>query len=129
MFESEEAKLNPEQRRAVDTVEGPVMVVAGPGTGKTQTVAMRVANILRKTQARPGNVLCLTFSVSGATAMRDRLRLLIGPNAYGVTVSTIHKFCADIIADHPAVFDDFSARRQISDIEQQYSRATLGAVR
>ncbi|MFA6523398.1 MAG: ATP-dependent DNA helicase [Candidatus Peribacteraceae bacterium] len=118
MFESEYAKLNPEQRKAVDTIEGPVMVVAGPGTGKTQTVAMRVANILRKTHARPGNILCLTFSVSGATAMRERLRLLIGPDAYGVTVSTIHKFCADIIAAHPALFDDWSARRQISDIEQ-----------
>ena len=94
------------------------MVIAGPGTGKTQTVAMRVANILRKTHARPGNILCLTFSTSGATAMRERLRLLIGPDAYGVTVSTIHKFCADVIAGHPALFDDWAAQRQISDIEQ-----------
>ncbi len=118
MFESEFAKLNPEQRRAVETIEGPVMVIAGPGTGKTQTVAMRVANILKKTQARPGNILCLTFSTSGATAMRDRLRQLIGPDAYGVTISTIHKFCADIIADHPALFDEWSALKQISDLEK-----------
>ncbi len=118
IFESEWNKLNPEQRRAVETIEGPVMVIAGPGTGKTQTVAMRVANILRKTQARPGNILCLTFSTSGATAMRDRLRLLIGPDAYGVTIATIHKFCADIIADHPALFDEWSALKQISDLEK-----------
>ncbi|MDD4318785.1 MAG: ATP-dependent DNA helicase [Candidatus Peribacteraceae bacterium] len=118
LFDTEYAKLNPDQRKAVDTVEGPVMVVAGPGTGKTQTVAMRVANILRKTQARPGSVLCLTFSTSGATAMRERLRLLIGADAYGVTVSTIHKFCQDIITDHPALFDEWSALEQISDLER-----------
>jgi DNA helicase-2/ATP-dependent DNA helicase PcrA len=118
IFDSEFNKLNPEQRKAVETIEGPVMCIAGPGTGKTQTVAMRVANILRKTQARPSNVLCLTFSTSGATAMRERLRLLIGPDAYGVTISTIHKFCQDIITDHPALFDEWSAREQITDLER-----------
>lgn len=117
-FADEFQKLNPEQKRAVETIEGPVMVIAGPGTGKTQTVSMRVANILQKTQMRPGNILCLTFSVSGATAMRDRLRQLIGPDAYGVTVRTIHGFCQDIISDHPVLFDEWSAGQQISDIER-----------
>ena len=91
-FSSELKRLNPDQRLAVDTVEGPVMVVAGPGTGKTQVLAMRVANILKKTHAKPGNILCLTFSTSGAQSMRERLRELIGADAYGVTVSTIHGF-------------------------------------
>jgi len=53
---------------------------------------------------RPSNILCLTFSNSGATAMRERLRSLIGADAYGVNVSTIHGFCNDIITDHPQVF-------------------------
>ena len=87
IFEKEYERLNAGQKQAVDTVEGPVMVVAGPGTGKTQVLGMRVANILKKTQAKPSNILCLTFSTSGATAMRERLRELIGPDAYGVTVS------------------------------------------
>lgn len=117
-FEAQYDRLNAEQRKAVDTIEGPVMVIAGPGTGKTQTLSMRVANILRKTQMRPSNILCLTFSVSGATAMRDRLRELIGPDAYGVTVSTIHGFCADIISQHPALFDEWSAKNQITDVER-----------
>lgn len=117
-FEKELAKLNPAQKQAVETTEGPVMVIAGPGTGKTQTVSMRVANILRKTQMRPGNILCLTFSVSGATAMRDRLRELIGPDAYGVNVRTIHGFCADIIGEHPVLFDEWSANQQITDVER-----------
>ncbi len=118
IFESEFHKLNKEQRQAVETVEGPVMVIAGPGTGKTQTLALRVAHILRKTHAKPANVLCLTFSVSGAVSMRERLRLLIGPDAYGVTVSTIHGFCQSIISDHPSLFDEWSALEQISDIER-----------
>ncbi|TSC58112.1 MAG: DNA helicase II / ATP-dependent DNA helicase PcrA [Candidatus Peregrinibacteria bacterium Greene0416_19] len=118
LFESEYNKLNPAQRRAVDTIEGPVMVIAGPGTGKTQTVAMRVANILRRTQMRPSNILCLTFSVSGATAMRDRLRLLIDADAYGVTVSTIHGFAQSIIDQHPTVFGEWSVREQLGDLEK-----------
>ncbi|MFA6039150.1 MAG: ATP-dependent DNA helicase [Candidatus Peribacteraceae bacterium] len=118
VFESEFNKLNKEQRQAVEAIEGPVMVIAGPGTGKTQTLALRVANILRKTQAKPANILCLTFSVSGAVSMRERLRLLIGPDAYGVTVSTLHGFCQSIIGENPALFDEWSALEQISDIER-----------
>lgn len=117
-FERALQQLNPEQRLAVDTIEGPVMVVAGPGTGKTQTLGMRVANILRRTQARPGNILCLTFSNSGATAMRERLRALIGPDAYGVQVNTIHGFCNEFLLQHPAVFEHWSALEQISDVER-----------
>lgn len=120
-FDAAYAKLNPEQKRAVDTIEGPVMVVAGPGTGKTQVVALRVANILRKTQMRPGNILCLTFSVNGATAMRERLRSLIGADAYGVTVKNFHSFCNDLIQDHPLIFEGWSALEQISDVERYRS--------
>ncbi len=118
VFEKECKRLSPEQKQAVDTVEGPVMVVAGPGTGKTQVLGMRVANILKKTQARPSNILCLTFSTSGVTAMRERLRGLIGPDAYGVTVSTVHGFCDSIISRNAPVFSDWSARKQISDLEK-----------
>jgi DNA helicase II / ATP-dependent DNA helicase PcrA len=111
-------RLNPAQKQAADTIEGPVMVIAGPGTGKTETVAVRVANILKKTQMRPSNILCLTFTKSGSTAMRERLRKLIGPDAYGVTIDTIHGFCNGIISSHPEVFEEWSALEQISDIER-----------
>ena len=66
-------KLNKEQKKAVDTIEGPVMVLAGPGTGKTQVLSMRIANILLKTEMDPWNILCLTFTESGVSAMRERL--------------------------------------------------------
>lgn len=117
-FEAEYARLNEQQQQAVDTIEGPVMVVAGPGSGKTQVVALRVANILRRTQMRPSNILCLTFSLSGATAMRNRLRWLIGADAYRVTIETIHGFCNDIIRSHPQVFEEVSALEQISDVQR-----------
>jgi len=117
-FAEEFKKLNENQRLAVETVEGPVMVVAGPGTGKTEVLAMRVANILRRTQMRPTNILCLTFSTSGAKTMRERLRQIIGPDAYGVTVSTIHSFCNDLIQQHPQIFVNFRALEQVSNIER-----------
>ena len=120
-FEKEYVKLNEAQKQAVDTLEGPVMVVAGPGTGKTQVLALRTAKILKSTQMRPWNVLCLTFSKSGATAMRRRLREIIGSDAYGVTVNTIHGFCNDIILRHPNLFEDWSSRNQISDVERYRS--------
>jgi DNA helicase II / ATP-dependent DNA helicase PcrA len=118
LFDAEYTRLNDAQKQAVDTVEGPVMVVAGPGTGKTQVLALRVANILKKTQARPGSILCLTFSTAGATAMRERLRRLIGGDAYAVTVSTVHGFCDSIISRNPMVFADRSTQKAISEIER-----------
>ena len=71
-------RLNPEQKEAVDTVEGPVMVIAGPGTGKTQILTLRIANILKTTDIGPENILALTFTESGARAMRERLASYIG---------------------------------------------------
>ncbi|MDD5469426.1 MAG: ATP-dependent DNA helicase [Candidatus Peribacteraceae bacterium] len=117
-FERRYAQLNAVQKQAVDTIEGPVMVVAGPGTGKTEVLALRAANILHRTQMRPTNILCLTFSTSGAKAMRERLRQIIGPDAYGITVSTIHSFCNDLIQQNSQLFIDFRALEQVSAIAQ-----------
>ena len=80
--------LNQEQRKAVDVIEGPVLVLAGPGTGKTQVLTMRVANILQKTDTPPDAVLALTFTESGVHAMRERLLSIIGPTAYYVNIHT-----------------------------------------
>lgn len=117
-FKAAYATLNEEQKMAVDTIEGPVMVVAGPGTGKTQTIALRVANILQKTHMRPSNILCLTFSTSGVKAMRERLKRFIGSDAYAVTVQTVHGFCNDVIQTYPDTFADFRALDQVSALER-----------
>ncbi len=78
-FLKEYQKLNPEQKKAVDTIDGPVMVLAGPGTGKTQTIALRIANILQKTDTPTSSILCLTFTDNASLNMRQRLETLIGP--------------------------------------------------
>jgi DNA helicase-2/ATP-dependent DNA helicase PcrA len=103
-FESRYKKLNTAQREAVDTIDGPVMVVAGPGTGKTELLSMRVANILRKSDVLPGNILCLTFTESGAAAMRERLIGLIGPEGYKVAIHTFHSFGTEVINQNGEYF-------------------------
>ncbi len=89
--------LNAAQKEAVDTIDGPLMVIAGPGTGKTELLSMRAANILQKTDALPENILCLTFTESGAQAMRERLTGIIGADAYKVAIHTFHSFGSEII--------------------------------
>ena len=89
--------LNPAQKQAVETIDGPVLVIAGPGTGKTQLLTTRIAHILAKTDTLPQNVLCLTFTDSAAQTMRERLSGMIGQGAYDVTISTYHAFGSDII--------------------------------
>jgi DNA helicase II / ATP-dependent DNA helicase PcrA len=96
-FESRYKSLNPAQKQAVDSIDGPLMVVAGPGTGKTELLSVRVANILRTTDALPQNILCLTFTESGAFAMRERLAGLIGAEAYKVAIHTFHSFGSEIM--------------------------------
>jgi DNA helicase-2/ATP-dependent DNA helicase PcrA len=70
--------LNADQKKAVDAIEGPVMVIAGPGTGKTAVLTLRIANILRKTDVGPESILALTFTENGAHEMRRRLVSIIG---------------------------------------------------
>lgn len=100
MFTSAYKKLNPAQRAAVDTIDGPVMVIAGPGTGKTQVLALRIANILQKTDVGARAVLCLTFTRSGVTAMRKRLIEYIGTDANRVEVATFHGFAQRLVEKH-----------------------------
>src|SRR5215212_3019045 len=99
-FTEEYNRLNEKQRLAVDTIEGPVMVIAGPGTGKTQILASRIGKILIETDAQPQNILCLTYTDAGVVAMRKRLLQFIGPDAYKVSIYTFHAFCNDIIQEN-----------------------------
>ena len=93
-------KLNQSQKKAVDTIEGPVMVVAGPGTGKTKVLTLRIANILKGTDTSPENILALTFTESGVYSMRKNLSEIIGSDAYRVTIATFHGFCNEIIKNN-----------------------------
>lgn len=104
-FEGVYASLNQAQKKAVDTIDGPVMVIAGPGTGKTQILSARIGKILLDTDANPDNILCLTYTDAGAVAMRKRLLRIIGPDAYKVSIHTFHSFCNDIIQDNLSLFE------------------------
>ena len=111
-------QLNAKQKEAVDTIDGPVMVVAGPGTGKTTVLTLRIANIMRKTDTPPDAILALTFTESGVHAMREKLSRLIGPAAYQVKIHTFHSFSNDTIKTYPDRFQRIIGAEHMEEIEQ-----------
>jgi DNA helicase II / ATP-dependent DNA helicase PcrA len=115
-FETRYKKLNDAQKAAVDHIDGPLMVVAGPGTGKTELLSMRSANILKSTDTLPQNILCLTFTESGASAMRSRLFEIIGTDAYKVAIHTFHSFGSEIINQYGDYFYNNAHFQAASDL-------------
>lgn len=109
--------LNPAQKLAVDTVEGPVLVVAGPGTGKTQVLSARIANIIKKTDAAANNILALTFTESAAKNMQERVVSMIGKDGYYVEITTFHAFCASVITAYPEYFPVSRDSQALTDVE------------
>jgi DNA helicase II / ATP-dependent DNA helicase PcrA len=103
-FKERYDKLNEQQKKAVDTIDGPLLVVAGPGSGKTEILSLRVAEILGRTQMLPSNILCMTFTDAASSNMRDRLSKLIGNEAYRVSIHTFHSFCINVIQRYPEYF-------------------------
>ena len=110
--------LNPAQKKAVETIEGPVMVIAGPGTGKTQTLTLRIAHILKSTDTPPNGILALTFTDAAAREMRERLVKSIGPTAYYVNIQTFHSFCSSVIQNRPDIFQSMGQLEPLSDLER-----------
>ncbi len=119
-FKQALSKLNSQQKKAVETIEGPVVVVAGPGTGKTQILTLRIANIIQKLGADfASNILALTFTNSGVRAMRERLEKFIGTElAYKVGIYTFHSFAEEQIKKYPDWFSRFQEGRPISEVEK-----------
>ncbi|ESQ86878.1 ATPase AAA [Asticcacaulis sp. AC460] len=93
--------LNPEQEAAIRATEGPVLVLAGAGTGKTRVLTTRIAHILQTGLARPWEILCVTFTNKAAREMRERTQRLIGPSAEGLSnLGTFHSIAAQILRRH-----------------------------
>lgn len=124
-FDVEIKKLNAAQRQAVETIDGPLLIIAGPGTGKTQLLSARVAQILRKTDTLPQNILCLTFTESGAQNMRERLTRFIGQAAHDVTISTYHAFGGDLIARYPEHFAETRMQNPIDELGRHQLLANI----
>lgn len=110
------AKLNTAQKEAVDNIYGPVFVLAGPGTGKTQLLSARVANILNLTDAGPENILCLTYTDAGVLAMRSRLASIIGSDAYKVNIHTFHSFALEVASSFSDYFLDTRGFEPIDEL-------------
>ncbi len=110
--------LNSAQKQAVQTTEGPLLIIAGPGTGKTTLLSYRIANILQTTDVPADAVLALTFTESGVVAMKNKLAKLIGPEAYKVNIFTFHGFCNYVIGEYSNFFADIAEFSVLSDLER-----------
>ena len=115
------AELNPAQREAAETIEGPVLILAGPGSGKTRVIAHRVAYLIRVCGISPRRIMAVTFTNKAAREMVERLHRLIGERMVGdLTIGTFHAICARILRwDGKAIGVD--PRFVIYDDEDQIS--------
>lgn len=116
-FKQEYERLNSAQREAVENIYWPIMVVAWPGTGKTQIIALRTANIILKTWTNPENILITTFTEAWVVAIKKRLVSFLGSTWYKVTVSTIHSFAQDVIKSFPEKFVEFKLSTLVDEVE------------
>ncbi len=116
-FEKIISGLNEAQLEAVNSIEGPVLTIAGPGTGKTHILAARIGQILLNTDTLPQNILCLTFTDAGVIAMRKRLLEFIGPDAQKIHIFTFHSFCNKVIRENIDAFG-YESLQPVTDLER-----------
>ena len=112
--------LNPAQREAVESIEGPILIAAGPGSGKTRVITHRVAYLVLVCGIRPYRILAVTFTNKAAREMKDRLQHLVGSRADQLSMGTFHSFCARLLRQdgkHVGVDSNFT----IYDDEDQMS--------
>ncbi len=111
-------ELNTKQKLAAETLDGPVLVLAGPGTGKTELLSVRAANIIRAKKAKPENILILTYTNAAAKAMKERLVRILGAAAYNIETATFHSFANSIVLESEEAAEYIQERVQITDIER-----------
>ncbi len=108
---------NKAQKEAIQKIDGPVMVIAGPGSGKTDVLSLRIGHILNQEQINPWNILCLTYTDAGVTAMKRRLLKYIGPDAYQAHIFTFHSLCNKIIQENIEIFGGYQELQLRSELE------------
>ena len=125
--------LNPNQREAVEAIDGPLLIVAGPGSGKTRVITHRAAYLVQTCGISPYRVAAVTFTNKAAREMRQRLDSLIGEDSHHLTASTFHSFCATLLrreGDHIGLPQDFAIYDnddQISLMKQSMKEANIDA--
>ncbi|MFQ5952180.1 MAG: UvrD-helicase domain-containing protein, partial [Candidatus Omnitrophota bacterium] len=117
-FQEHYDRLNKQQKQAVDATEGPLLILAGPGTGKTQLLSIRAANIIQNKEALPENILILTFTNAAAREMRERLAQMIGHDGYNVEVETFHSFANSIVLESEGAIQFVKDKIEISEVEK-----------
>jgi len=123
--------LNPGQKEAVETIDGPLLIIAGPGSGKTRVITHRIAYLVRVCGISPYRILAMTFTNKAAREMRDRLQRLVGTRADSLTVGTFHSFCAQLLRREggqiglSSSFTIYDADDQLSLIKQGLQMADL----
>lgn len=123
------SELNPQQRQAVEMVDGPVLVLAGPGSGKTRVLTYRIGYLLEEIRLAPHNILAVTFTNKAAREMRDRLGLLVGEEKMReLTIGTFHAICARFLrrdgetvglAPGFVIFDDDDQSKLVQEIVRE----------
>lgn len=90
-------RMNEEQRAAVKATEGPLLIMAGAGSGKTRVLTHRIAYLIQEKDVNPYNILAITFTNKAAKEMKERVQQLIGEEAEAVWISTFHSMCVRIL--------------------------------
>ncbi len=116
---------NKKQKEAIEHIWGPLLVVAGPGTGKTRIIIERIMYILKHADVKPQNILALTFTESAAATMRKRLQEEIGTDAYRVRITTFHSFCNSIIETYPHYFPHIIGSTHVHEAERIHILHTI----
>ncbi|MBQ4416538.1 MAG: UvrD-helicase domain-containing protein, partial [Butyrivibrio sp.] len=126
-------QLNPEQQRAVEHTEGPVLILAGAGSGKTRVLTQRVAFLIREKHVAPWNILAITFTNKAANEMKERVAMSAGEDARKVFVSTFHACCVRILRQHAdllgfdkhfSVYDSDDSKSLMKNILKQFQLET-----
>ena len=124
------SNLNLFQKEAVESIGGPVLIIAGPGSGKTRVITSRIAHLVKECEVAPHRIGALTFTNKAANEMKERLLPLLGEDAKNITAGTFHSFCASILRrDGPVlgldrnfiIFDDDDQMKIVKDCMKEHN--------